>query len=232
MASLSVNSSAIYAADCACQWHPLVSPGFQRPIDIGHVKSIQTALQQYPQYSDSIIKTLTIINDLQHQKLYILDGQHRYQALVKECGEGRHIRFAVQQVPGTYELAHHLYVVMETRTLAHDPQIQMTTTPDETAFVYAAKAYLRGLEMKVDGPRRPSVNVDVFFQTYQKTKHPQTLPAFKDWIEDRNTKIKAAYTQKILKVNLGDVALNQCLRQKYWFGLYTPDNYYKISLLT
>ena len=232
MANISINSSSIHPANCACQWHPLVSPGFQRPIDIGHVQSIQTALQQYPQYSDSIIKTLTIIYDELRKTLYILDGQHPYQALLKECQAGRHIRFAVQQVPGNYELAHYLYTLMETRALPHDPQIRTTTTPEETEFVYSAKAYLRGLEMKVDGNRRPSVNVDVLFQSYQKTKHPQTLPAFKEWLEDRNNKIKAAYTQKILRPNLKEVALNQCLGQKYWFGLYKPDEYYKIALLT
>lgn len=234
--NITINSSAIHAAVCACRWHPLISPDFQRPIDIGHVGNIQNALQQFKDYPDSIVKTITIVNDVGHNKLYILDGQHRYRALLNECALGNHIRFAVQQVQGDYETAHRLYTTMETRALPHDPHVQTTVTPEETQFVYQGKAYLRGLDMKIDGSRRPSVNVDTLFHAYQKTLHPQNITAFKAWIEERNLKIKEAIGRLPQKTMGGPkllaTTLSRCKQYKYWFGLYQPDEYGWINTLT
>jgi hypothetical protein len=225
---ISIHNSAIYAAPCACRWHPLEQFDFQRPIDIGHVGNIQNSLVKYKDMSVSIIKTITIINDTAHNRLYIFDGQHRYRALQNECALGNHICFVVQQVPGNYEIAYQLYTASGAQVI---PQ-----TADETLFIYQAKAYLRGLDMRTNGIRRPSVNVDSLFLAYQKTPHPKTITAFKAWIEDRNLKIKEAVSRLPQKTiggpKLGTTTLARCQQHKYWFGLYQPEEYDLIDILT
>ena len=228
MANIIVNNTAIYAVPCACQWHPLESPDWQRNIDISHVGNIQGALRDFPEMQAAILKTITIIHDEALKKLYILDGQHRYRALMNECGVNNHICFAVQLVPGTYTSAYRLYTQTETRALPHDPYVHLTTRPDETQFLYQAKNYLRGLDMKSDGTNRPTVNIDLLFKVYQEAKLPPNLPAFREWIEDRNTKIKAAIARLPIETrgcpDLGKTTLTKCQKYKYWFGLYCLSN--------
>jgi hypothetical protein len=233
-AHLKFNNTIIYPVPCACSWHQFERPDFQRPIDMGHVGRIQNALLKHRDHSGSVIKTITIVNDAHQNKLYILDGQHRYMAVQNECKKENHIPFAVQLVPGDYDLAYELYK-METGALPHDRQVQATTKPEETQFLYQAKAYLKGLDMKFDGVKRPTVNIDALFQAYMNTRRPQTMAAFRAWVEDQNTKIKEAIARLPEPTKAGPklakTTLALCQKYKYWFGLYSSNQYDQINEL-